>query len=116
MRKLMNWLATQHDSFATGSALRRRAWPFVLLFLIAAQFALLVHQFEHHTQFEATTTDDCALCSFASGMAAAPPTQTVAAPFFTTTAAHFAWLEATLRQPSIALGFLARGPPADLSA
>jgi peptidoglycan/LPS O-acetylase OafA/YrhL len=109
----MSLIAAQH----TVEPPRRRAWPWLLLVLIAAQFALLVHQFEHHTHFDvANTTEDCALCSFASGMAAAPPTQSIAAPFFTTSAVLFAALADVVATASLTIGFFARGPPASLSA
>ncbi len=110
--------SSTHDTayMQDGTVRRRRTWLWMLLVLIAAQFALLLHQFEHHTHFEVTTTEDCALCSFASGMAAAPPTQSIAIPLFTSALILFAAFTDTLTPRPAALGFFARGPPAPLSA
>ena len=82
-------------------------WPLLVALVIGAHVALLAHQFEHHSHFDvATESDDCALCSFASAMAAAPDAISITPP---------ALVEHISALCSCA-AFRARAPPQHLSA
>ena len=48
-----------------------RLWALVVGLFMAAQLGLMLHQSQHHLRPDIVSTDDCAVCQIAGGMA--PP-------------------------------------------
>lgn len=98
-------------------ALRRlRFWPAVLAFLLAAQIALLVHQFGHSRNLEAVdAATECALCSVAAAMVSPPDASVVVVPLFLAALVVYAPRASTIVLRQAPQPFQARGPPSILS-
>ncbi len=101
----------------TTPSKRRRPWlwSLVVSMLLAAQVALGVHQLEHRLNPDIVTTDECALCHFASASTAGPEPQAVVPPTlnvveYVEPAAQT--LPLTARRVA---GFRSRAPPTSLS-
>jgi hypothetical protein len=90
-------------------------WSLVVSLLLAAQVALGVHQLEHRLNPDLVTSDDCALCHFASAATAGPEPQIIVPPTLTMVER----IEFTL--PTLPLiardvaGFRSRAPPVSVS-
>ena len=92
-------------------------WPLLVALVIGAHVALLAHQFEHHSHFDvATESDDCALCSFASAMAAAPDAISITPPTRSILANTVPALVEHISALCSCAAFRARAPPQHLSA
>src|SRR5690349_18710773 len=100
--------------YATGMnwITHSRSWRLVVIpLLLVAQLALGIHQIQHRLNPDLAAGDDCALCHFASSMAAAPAAPVIVLPLMVVIA--IVLLPATLL-PQLArapLPFRSRAPP-----
>ena len=88
-----------------------RMWALVAALLLAAQFGLLLHQANHHLRADVVATDECALCSVAAGMTAAPAPPLLLLPVFILLAIMTLPVPVRLRARRVALSFRSRAPP-----
>ncbi|MBX7200228.1 MAG: hypothetical protein K1X51_12740 [Rhodospirillaceae bacterium] len=89
-----------------------RLWALVAGLLIAAQLGLMLHQAQHHMRPDVVTTDDCALCQVAAGMATGPAAPLLVLPVFILLAVVAQTTAAAPVRARVPSSFRSRAPPA----